>query len=166
MAFRVEVNQTQTGMEAIMDSRNHAIDTHSIYPRNEFLRLMGWSKQAWRTAKDQGLLVIYAGGRCYVRGNDVARYLACLHRRAHQTDLAPAENAELVERTIAGRETEQCLIEVMHQIAHSLFLGLSLDELSNESSELLRQCVDVSARIEGCVKSQSEAVRGHRDVRV
>jgi hypothetical protein len=75
---------------------------------------------------------------------------------------AHPENAKLVERTIAGKETEQCLIKVMHQIAQSLYLGLSLDEFSSESSEILRQCVDISARIECCVKSQS--VRGYGDV--
>lgn len=131
-----------------MNSEFSSINTRAIYPREVFLRVMGWSKHAWRTAKSRGLVAIYAGGRCYVRGDDVARYLAGLHNLSRPIAEAHAEIVKTIENIVAGHESDSSLICVMEPLARSLYHGLSLDEFESEVGTLLKQLVDLSRRIE------------------
>lgn len=45
-----------------------------IYTLEEFRRRIGWGLAAMRTARRNGLRVIYTAGRCYVRGDDALAY--------------------------------------------------------------------------------------------
>ena len=46
-----------------------------IYTQDEFLRLVGWTRAALSTARRQGLRVIMAGSKNFIRGADWDSYL-------------------------------------------------------------------------------------------
>lgn len=46
-----------------------------VYTLAEFRERVGWSDHSLRTARRNGLKVIYTNGRGYVRGIDFVRYL-------------------------------------------------------------------------------------------
>ena len=52
------------------------VDAHAIYTLEEIRARLGLGKQAWRTARRQGLPVRRVGRRGYVRGSDVIDWLA------------------------------------------------------------------------------------------
>ena len=45
-----------------------------LYRVEIFRAGVGWGLHAMRTARRNGLKVIYTAGRCYVRGNDALAY--------------------------------------------------------------------------------------------
>lgn len=61
------------------------IEAGCIYSVEEFRRRVGWGLHAMRTARRNGLRVIYTAGRCYVRGDDA---LAYFDRVAAETESA------------------------------------------------------------------------------
>lgn len=51
------------------------IEPDAVYSLDEFRRRTGWGVHAVRTARRNGLRIIYTGGRAFVRGSDFLRYL-------------------------------------------------------------------------------------------
>jgi len=49
-----------------------------IYRKDELLKRAGLRQAGWRTARRQGLRVLEANGRCFVRGEDWLSYLESL----------------------------------------------------------------------------------------
>lgn len=51
------------------------IEPDVLYHKAELMARLRWKQHAWRTARKQGLRVLRAGGRVYVRGQDVIDHL-------------------------------------------------------------------------------------------
>jgi hypothetical protein len=60
------------------------ISPSDVYRLDEFQARVGWSNDAWRTARSNGLKVIRTQGRAYVRGSDFLDYLDGIARRAEE----------------------------------------------------------------------------------
>ncbi len=54
---------------------DRSIDPSRVYRLDEFMKLVGWGRWAMRTARADGLKVIYRGGRGFVRGADFVEFL-------------------------------------------------------------------------------------------
>lgn len=51
-----------------------AIEPGTLYRLEDFRARVGWGQFAMRTARRNGLRVIYTAGRAYVRGDDALAY--------------------------------------------------------------------------------------------
>lgn len=52
------------------------IERGKSYPLAEFLRITGWSDEALRNRRDEGLRVVYIGRQAWVTGDDFNDFLA------------------------------------------------------------------------------------------
>jgi len=60
------------------ETATEPIIQNATYTLTNFQRITGFGRHALRTAKKQGLVVKYAGGRAFVSGNDFIEYLNSL----------------------------------------------------------------------------------------
>jgi hypothetical protein len=62
-------------MAAIITTPEGVVRPGEIYQKGEFLQRVGLKETGFRTARRNGLQVVYTGGKCFVRGADWAAYL-------------------------------------------------------------------------------------------
>lgn len=46
-----------------------------LYHSEKAMRILGWGRHAWRVAKQKGMKVRHVGNRCYVRGEEIIKYI-------------------------------------------------------------------------------------------
>lgn len=68
------------------------IERGKAYPLQEFLTITGWSNEALRNRRDEGLRVVYAGRQAWVSGDDFNDFILD-HRRQTVPDTGPRKNA-------------------------------------------------------------------------
>lgn len=61
------------------------IERGKTYPLPEFLRLTGWSNEALRNRKDEGLRVVYLGKQAWVSGDDFNDFVSDHRRRTERS---------------------------------------------------------------------------------